>query len=49
MLDEETPRLLVERTGRHLCVRCLREVPVDEFLRNDHLCDPCAEIETAKE
>ena len=49
MLEEETPRQLVERTGRHYCVRCLREVTLEEFLRNDHLCDACAETETAQE
>ncbi len=31
-----------ERTGRHVCVRCLAEVATDEYLRNDHLCDACA-------
>ena len=31
-----------ERTGKHKCVRCLRVVPAEEFLRNDFLCDTCA-------
>ena len=30
-----------ERTGKHVCVRCLREVEADEYFRNDHLCDRC--------
>ena len=43
MHDEPTPRQLDERTGRHYCVRCLAQVPAEEFLRNDHICDSCAE------
>ncbi len=43
MLDEPTPRDLQERTGKHRCIRCLAETPAEEFLRNDHLCDACAE------
>ena len=43
MLDEPPPRALPERTGRHLCIRCLAEVAADVYLRNDHLCDACAE------
>jgi hypothetical protein len=31
-----------ERTGRHKCVLCLKEIPVEEFLKNDFLCDECA-------
>ncbi len=42
MLDEPTPRELPERTGKHFCVRCLSEVPADEYFRNDYLCDVCA-------
>ena len=34
-----------ERTGRHKCVQCLRSIPADEFLRNDYVCDQCAEKE----
>jgi hypothetical protein len=40
--DEPTPRNLPERTGKHYCVRCLAEVPADEYFRNDFLCDKCA-------
>jgi hypothetical protein len=43
VLDEETPRNLPERTGRHRCIECLKDVEADEYLRNDHLCDACAE------
>jgi hypothetical protein len=42
-VDDETPRQLAERTGKHYCVRCLAEVTVDVYLRNDFLCDACAE------
>jgi hypothetical protein len=42
MQDEPTPRNLSERTGKHYCIQCLREVPADEYLRNDMLCDECA-------
>jgi hypothetical protein len=42
-MSDDFPRpVLSERTGRHVCVRCLAEVELDEYLRNDHLCDPCA-------
>jgi uncharacterized protein (DUF983 family) len=42
MQDEGTPKMLQERTGRSRCTRCLSAVELDEFLRNDHLCDRCA-------
>ncbi|MEA2415347.1 MAG: hypothetical protein QOI58_2004 [Thermoanaerobaculia bacterium] len=42
MLDDAPRRKMNERTGRHLCVRCLAEVESEEFFRNDHLCDKCA-------
>ena len=42
MQDESVPRELPERTGRHLCIRCLAPVAADEYLRNDHICDACA-------
>ena len=44
-VDDETPRQLAERTGKHYCVRCLAEVTVDVYLRNDFLCDACASSE----
>lgn len=49
MHDEPTPRNLPERTGKHYCVNCLREVPVDEYQRNDMLCDVCAAEEEDRE
>jgi len=42
MNQDETAKLLRERTGRHICVGCLRDVAADEFFRNDHMCDRCA-------
>ena len=42
MQDDATPRGLTERTGRHLCVRCLRSIAAEEYFRNDHICDECA-------
>ncbi|HEY0139564.1 MAG TPA: hypothetical protein VGF48_01640 [Thermoanaerobaculia bacterium] len=43
MHEDPTPRQLNERTGKHYCVRCLRETPAEAYLRNDHICDACAE------
>ena len=45
MDDEPPPRHLKERTGKHYCVTCMAEVPAEEYLRNDHVCDACAEQE----
>ena len=42
MHDEPPPRKLKERTGKHYCIRCLAEVPAEEYFRNDHVCDTCA-------
>jgi rRNA maturation endonuclease Nob1 len=39
--DDRPRRKLNERTGKHLCIECLKEVPADEYLRNDHVCDDC--------
>ena len=41
-MDEETPRQLDERSGLHHCVRCLAEVPSDQYFANDFFCDRCA-------
>ena len=49
MLDDRTPRNLPERTGRHVCIQCMAEVETDDYLRNDHLCDGCAERESARD
>ena len=40
-MDEDPPRRLKERTEKHYCVRCLREVQKDEYLENDFFCDEC--------
>ncbi|HVT45722.1 MAG TPA: hypothetical protein VMT00_15185 [Thermoanaerobaculia bacterium] len=43
MIDEDdVPRNLPQRTGIHLCIRCLREVGPDEYYGNDHVCFECA-------
>jgi hypothetical protein len=42
VIEDLQRRNLSERTGKHVCVRCLREVEAEEYLRNDHLCDKCA-------
>jgi hypothetical protein len=44
-MDDAPPRQLKERTEKHRCIKCLSEVPRDEYLRNDFLCDKCAEEE----
>ena len=44
-LPDEIPRKLSERTGVHRCVKCLREVPSEEFFRLDHLCGSCTVAE----
>jgi hypothetical protein len=41
-LEDSTPRHLPERTGRHVCILCLGEVPDEQYFANDHLCDDCA-------
>ena len=43
MHEEPLPRELQERTGKHVCIRCLAEVSTEEYQRNDHICDACAE------
>ncbi len=42
MADDFPRRTMNERTGKHVCVRCLREVEADEYFRSDHLCGRCA-------
>jgi CRISPR/Cas system-associated protein Cas10 (large subunit of type III CRISPR-Cas system) len=42
-VDDSTPRQLNERTGKHYCIVCLREVATEEYFRNDQICDACAE------
>jgi hypothetical protein len=45
MFEDDPPKQLGERTGKHFCIRCLAEVPADAYLRNDHVCDDCAAAE----
>ncbi|HYM61901.1 MAG TPA: hypothetical protein VEZ11_13540 [Thermoanaerobaculia bacterium] len=40
-MHDEIPRNLPERTGRHVCVKCLAEVTAAEYLQNDYLCENC--------
>ena len=49
MHDEPLPRKLNERTGKHICIRCLAEVETEEYFRNDHVCDKCAAEDSTNE
>ena len=49
MHDEPPPRKLKERTGKHYCIRCLAEVPSEEYFANDHICAKCAAEENEKD
>lgn len=31
------------RTGKHKCIKCIKEIPLEEFLKNDHICDECSD------
>jgi len=44
-MDDAPPRQLKEQTEKHRCVKCLSEVSREVYLRNDFLCDKCAELE----
>ena len=44
-MDDAPPRQLKERTEKHRCIQCLSEVTRDEYLRNDFVCDNCANRE----
>ena len=41
MEADSVPRQLREKSEKHYCVKCLREVERDEYLENDFLCDQC--------
>ena len=41
-MHQPSRRGLPERTGKHFCVACLKEVPAEQYFRNDHICDACA-------
>ena len=49
MHDEPPPRKLNERTGKHFCIRCLAEIPAEEFLANDHICQKCADEDASND
>ena len=42
MEADSVPKQLREKTEKHYCVKCLREVERDEYFENDFLCDSCA-------
>ncbi|HYO78706.1 MAG TPA: hypothetical protein VE010_19760 [Thermoanaerobaculia bacterium] len=42
MHDQPPQRALPERTGKHVCIKCLTAIPATEYFRNDHICDECA-------
>jgi len=39
--DDRPRRILNERTGKHLCIECLKDVPAEDYFRNDHVCNDC--------
>lgn len=41
-MDERTPRKLPERTGKHYCANCLKELPAEEYFAGDFFCSDCA-------
>ena len=45
MEPDAVPKQLKEKSEKHYCVRCLREVEKDEYFANDFLCDDCAAAE----
>jgi rRNA maturation endonuclease Nob1 len=46
--DDRPRRPLKERTGKHLCIECLKEVPAEDYFRNDHVCQECGEKKERK-
>ena len=42
MHEDPLPRAVPERTGKHVCTRCLAAIGAEEYFRNDHICDACA-------
>jgi uncharacterized protein CbrC (UPF0167 family) len=43
MNEEDPPRQLSERTGRHLCILCLADISAQEYFEGDFVCRKCAE------
>jgi len=35
---------LKERTKLHYCIRCKKEIQLEEYLENDHVCDECNQL-----
>jgi hypothetical protein len=46
-LEEKAPRRLPERTGRHFCAACLREITAGEYFGGDFYCEKCAANDSA--
>ena len=46
--DDRPRRPLKERTGKHYCIECLKEVPAEDYFRNDHVCQECGEKKEKK-
>ena len=44
MEPDAVPKQLKEKSEKHYCVRCLREVANDEYFDNDFLCDACVDL-----
>jgi hypothetical protein len=42
MIDDEVPRKRSERTGRHFCTSCLKELAAEEYFAGDFYCADCA-------
>ena len=45
--DESPPvatSTLPERTGIHICTLCRKKTPAEDYFRNDHVCDACADL-----
>lgn len=43
-VNDDRPRVPPkERTGKHICIECLKEVPADDYFRNDHVCNECGQ------
>jgi hypothetical protein len=42
MSEEGPPRLLPERTGRHFCIHCLKQISATEYFEGDLVCRDCS-------
>ena len=41
-MDDDTRQPLRERTGKHVCIRCMKQIDAEEYFGNDFFCDACA-------